>query len=122
MILFAHGSRDPKWRLPLEALLIASRQQDPELEVELAFLEFGQTLECAMAALEARSCPRIWVVAAMISAGGKHVQQDMPALVAEVAARNPQIELTWIPEALGTNASVIRAMATAAISHLPDPN
>ena len=39
LILFAHGSRDPRWAEPFEAILEAIRARSPALPVRLAFLE-----------------------------------------------------------------------------------
>ena len=39
LILFAHGSRDPLWRDPLERLAAAVRAAMPDRNVECAYLE-----------------------------------------------------------------------------------
>lgn len=43
LILFAHGSRDPKWAEPFKAIQSLIRAQAPGLIVELAFLELGHS-------------------------------------------------------------------------------
>ncbi|MBC7548733.1 MAG: CbiX/SirB N-terminal domain-containing protein, partial [Polaromonas sp.] len=39
IILFAHGSRDPLWRLPIEAVAAQMRIQQPGAAVLCAYLE-----------------------------------------------------------------------------------
>jgi sirohydrochlorin cobaltochelatase len=52
-ILFAHGSRDPLWRLPIEAVATQMRQTTPLCEVRCAYLELTQPDLAASAA----ACP-----------------------------------------------------------------
>ena len=40
VLLFCHGARDPNWARPFEAVLEQVREQAPDAEVSLAFLEF----------------------------------------------------------------------------------
>ena len=40
LVLFAHGSRDPEWAAPFRKVQERVAAKSPELEVELAFLEF----------------------------------------------------------------------------------
>jgi hypothetical protein len=42
IILFAHGSRDPLWRLPIEAVALQIKQQSPQVDVACAFLELTE--------------------------------------------------------------------------------
>jgi sirohydrochlorin ferrochelatase len=54
LILFAHGARDPEWADPMRRVQAAIRQQQPDVPVELAFLEFmAPTLPDCIAALVA---------------------------------------------------------------------
>ena len=38
-ILFAHGSRDPQWRLPIEAVAAQISNRQPSTQVRCAYLE-----------------------------------------------------------------------------------
>ena len=42
MVFFAHGSRDPLWRRPAEAIAERVRQLDPKLLVRCAYLELTE--------------------------------------------------------------------------------
>ena len=39
IILFAHGSRDPLWRLPIESVATEIRRRHPAALVSCAYLE-----------------------------------------------------------------------------------
>lgn len=111
VVLLGHGSPDPDWRRPLDALVGLLRTRHPGLAIELAFLDHGVDLEAAVDALRAAGCRRVQVLAALLSPGGKHVKRDMPRLIAEVGARRPEMTLVWQPDALGSDARVLAAMA-----------
>ena len=118
LVLLGHGSPDPDWRAPLDALVDQLRERQADVPVELAFLGHGRTLDEAVTALEGADCASITVIAALISPGGKHVKVDMPALVSEVAAAHPDLVVDWEPDALGSDAGVQRAMADAVLRRL----
>lgn len=58
----------------------------------------------------------VHVVAAFLSAGGRHLKRDVPRLVAEVDANHPDAAIILVPGALGDDAGVIQALAAAALS------
>ena len=39
IVLFGHGSRDPLWRQPMDAVALRIREIDPQARVVCAFLE-----------------------------------------------------------------------------------
>jgi len=115
LILFAHGARDPEWANPLRRVQAAIAARAPGRRVELAFLELmAPTLADCVAALAADGVTRIAVVPMFIAQGG-HLKRDLPALLAELRERHPQIDLLLAP-AIGEAASVIDAMALAALA------
>ena len=42
LILLAHGSRDPSWAQPFEALAAALKEKHPGRRIELAFMELTE--------------------------------------------------------------------------------
>jgi len=119
LLLFAHGARDPRWAEPFEAVAARARSLSPDCLVQLAFLEFMQpTLADAGRSLVAAGCLRIGVVPLFLGAGG-HVRKDLPALLDELRTAFPATRWHLHP-AIGEQASVIDAMADAAISLLRD--
>ena len=114
LLLFAHGARDPRWAEPFEAVTERVRGLDATVSVQLAFLEFmTPSLIDAGTALAASGCERIDVVPLFLGAGG-HVRKDLPALLGELSAAHPGVQ--WqLQGAIGARASVIEAMARAAV-------
>ena len=115
LMLFAHGARDPRWSLPFEAVARSVREREPQLTVQLAYLEFmSPGLMDAGHALARAGCTHVDVVPLFLGAGG-HVRKDLPLLLAELAAAHPQVE--WqLRTAIGEVGSVIEAMAQAALA------
>ena len=114
LLLFAHGARDPNWALPFEAVRVRVRQRQPDLVVELAFLEFMQPgLVEAGARLAAAGCVEVDVVPLFLGTGG-HVRKDLPVLMQTLQADQPQV--TWrLQPPIGESDRVVDAMAEAAL-------
>jgi sirohydrochlorin cobaltochelatase len=107
LILFAHGSRDPQWARPFEAIAAALRKDG--LVVKIAYLELMQpTLAEALAALVAEKVVSVRIVPVFLGAGG-HVKQDLPRLVMEA---NAPLTVTIDPP-IGEQGAVVEAIAAA---------
>jgi len=106
IVLVAHGSRDPEWARPFERLAAALEKRLPAVAVALAYLEYGPSIDEALAALVAKGAGAIRVVPVFLGAGG-HVKDDIPRLVA--AARPPVPVMVDAP--IGEQAGVIDAIA-----------
>ncbi|PRP95662.1 sirohydrochlorin cobaltochelatase [Enhygromyxa salina] len=119
LVLVAHGSPDPDWRRPLEQLhaQLAAQLGD---RVALAYLAHPPGIPEVVAELAAIGHTEILVVAALLSPGGRHVKQDIPAAVAEARSRSPELRIELSPGALGDDPRVIDALAAATLSRL-DP-
>jgi sirohydrochlorin cobaltochelatase len=109
IVLFAHGSRDPQWARPFEALAATlSRQVDGP--VALAYLELMQpSLEQAIAELVGAGVAAIRVVPVFLGQGA-HVKDDLPKLAANARKKHPGITIE-LEAAIGEQASVIDAIA-----------
>lgn len=115
LILFAHGARDPEWAAPLRRVQAAITASAPEQRVELAFLEFmAPTLPECVASLAESGVMSVMVVPMFIAQGG-HLKRDLPALLDTLRVQYPGLTLALAP-AIGESASVIAAMAQAALS------
>lgn len=120
VVLLAHGSPDPDWSAPLRQVLMAMRTQAPDRAVELAFVDhIAPSLETCVRDLIAKEHQDIVVIAAFLSAGGKHLKRDIPVLVATLAAELGQVSLRLLPGALGDDPMVIEALADAALRRAP---
>lgn len=113
ILLFAHGARDPHWARPFEAVRDRVRVAAPGTAVELAFLEFMAPDLLEAGARLAAGCGEVCVVPLFLGAGG-HVRKDVPALLAELAARHPATRFR-LAGAAGEHPRVIQALADAAL-------
>jgi len=117
LLLFAHGARDPRWGQSFEAVAERVRSARPDTPVRLAFLEFMTPgLAAAGAGLVAQGCKRVEVMPLFLGAGG-HVRKDLPVLMEALRAAHPGVHFGLHP-AVGEVASVVDAMAAAAIATL----
>jgi sirohydrochlorin cobaltochelatase len=126
IILFAHGSRDPLWRAPLEAVATRIRSQQPSLPVECAYLELCTpdlpTVTTNLVAAYARSTvsggintPFFIRIVPMFLGMGKHAREDLPALVLDLQQAHPAVRFEVTP-AVGEDARVTALLAQIASS------
>ena len=115
IILFAHGSSNPTWREPFDAIAEQVRTLAPDTWVELAFLEIMSpnvhevVRQCAEQGIHhIRIVPLFFGV-------GKHVAEDLQGLVEAIRAEFVEIAIEIAP-AVGQSEMVREAMAKYAIS------
>lgn len=114
VILFGHGSRDPLWRRPMEAVALRMRQQRPDVAVRCAFLELEQPdLSAAAAALVAAGAAEVTVVPLFLGAG-RHARQDLPVLVEAARKAHPGVSFSLRPS-IGEDARVLDLLARIAL-------
>ena len=120
VLLLAHGARDPRWAVPFLAVEARVREALGDAVVELCFLEFMTPgIVDAGHALVASGCREVHVVPLYLGGGG-HVRKDVPALLAELRHAYPDVYWRLHP-AVGESASVIDALAAAALAQLDLP-
>jgi sirohydrochlorin cobaltochelatase len=91
VIVFAHGSRDPLWRAPVEAVAARIAQRAPGTFVSCAYLELcAPELPEAVAQALAAGARRVRVLPLFFGMG-KHAREDLPALVASLRAAHPSV-------------------------------
>ena len=97
IVLFAHGSRDPLWRAPIEAVAAYIRQHHPERLVRCAYLECcAPTLAEAASELIAQSAQHVCVIP-MFLGTGRHAREDLPVLLADLRQRHQGVEFVLQP-------------------------
>jgi sirohydrochlorin cobaltochelatase len=114
LILFAHGARDPEWANPMRRVRAAMQQREPNLRVELAFLEFmaPNLGDCARTLVE-EGYDAISVVPMFIAQGG-HLKNDVPVLMDELRNAHPDVRFVLSPP-VGETEAIVQAMATYAL-------
>ncbi len=91
VVLFAHGSRDPLWRQPMDAVARRIRELDPQARVVCAFLELTTPdLPAAVQALLAEGVQRVTVVPMFLGVG-RHAREDLPVLMAGLREHHPGV-------------------------------
>ncbi|MDQ1260800.1 MAG: sirohydrochlorin cobaltochelatase [Pseudomonadota bacterium] len=113
IVLFAHGSRDPLWRAPIEAVEAHIRAHQPAVAVRCAYLELSTPdLPQAVEDLVSQGATAVTIVP-MFLGTGKHAREDLPVLVAELRARHPQVQL-HVQSAIGEDPRMTALMASIA--------
>ncbi|WP_343731088.1 CbiX/SirB N-terminal domain-containing protein [Duganella sp.] len=118
LILFAHGARAASWAAPFERLRDMTQAREPQVKVELAFLELmSPRLPELVAALTAGGINDITVVPVFLGQGG-HVLRDLPVMLDDLRVAYPQVSLKVV-EAAGENAAVLQALSDYCVGALP---
>jgi len=114
IILFAHGSRDPLWKLPIEAVARRIVERQPAAQVACAYLELTTPdLPSVAAQMWASGITHIRIVPMFLGVG-RHAREDLPILVAQLKADHPQAQFE-LQAAVGENPLLIDLMAQIAI-------
>lgn len=114
IVLFAHGSRDPLWHKPIEAVAAHIATLSPETPVVCAYLELSTPdLATATQTLAQRGVHSISILPMFLGVG-KHAREDLPELVAELRASYPNTQFT-LKAAVGEDARLVQLMAQIAL-------
>ncbi|WP_431276444.1 sirohydrochlorin chelatase [Variovorax ureilyticus] len=114
IVLFAHGSRDDRWRAPVEAVAHRVAELDPQAKVSCAYLELVQPDLLNAAEALIREGARTIRVLPLFLGMGKHVREDLPQLLDELRARHPAVGFT-LAGAVGEEPEVIELLARKAL-------
>ena len=114
VLLFAHGSRDARWREPVEAVAARIRSQDPQVLVACSYLEMVEPdLPTAAARLAAEGVTTLRIVPLFLGIG-KHAREDLPLLIDALRAAHPSVEVS-VASAVGEDPRVIDLLAHIAL-------
>ena len=114
IVLLAHGSRDPQWRQPIEAVAAQIRTRQPGTVVVCTYLEMCEPrLPDAVAALIASGTTAIRVLPLFLGLG-KHAREDLPRLLAAVTLAHPGVSIELLPT-VGENEAVLALIAQTAL-------
>ena len=117
IVLFAHGSRDPLWRLPIEAVAKQIQALSPQTQVMCAFLELTTPdLSTCVKTLSDSGLSHIAVVPMFLGIG-KHAREDLPELMKQLEADYPHIQFD-LRRAIGEEPSLTLAMAQIALKSI----
>jgi sirohydrochlorin ferrochelatase len=108
IILVAHGSPHPRWRVPLDDLC-RTLQRDGRI-ARLALLTEPDSLSRAVAEIRETGRREAVVIPALLCRG-RHLDEDIPAWVERVSAEYPSMRLSLDPRALAERDTVVDALA-----------
>jgi sirohydrochlorin cobaltochelatase len=110
VVLFAHGSRDPLWHKPMEAVALQMRANAPSLLVRCAYLELSTPdLTTVCQELAEAQVTDITVVPMFLGVG-RHAREDLPLLMLQLRTQYPQIDFALQP-AVGEDSRLIQLLA-----------
>lgn len=115
VVLLAHGSRDPLWRGPIEAVAHRMQTLRPQTPVACAYIEHTEPSLDQVAGLLVQQGVTELVVFPMFLGMGKHARADVPLLIASVQQAYPALKVSLLPSA-GENPAVIDCLARAALA------
>jgi sirohydrochlorin cobaltochelatase len=130
ILLFAHGSRDPLWRGPIEAVAQRIRLDQPSLPVACAYLELcepslpdaarqmiGQiqitpkTIAAPADSMPALGINRLKIrIVPMFLGMGKHAREDLPEIAQLLRTAHPSVDFE-IAATVGEDERVTRLLA-----------
>ena len=112
--LFAHGSRDPLWRAPMEAVRQQIEAQHPQLPVRCCYLELcAPSLQDAVQELVSAHGARHITVVPMFLGTGKHAREDLPLLMESLRGTHPGVQFQ-VQQAIGEDPRMTALMADIA--------
>lgn len=115
VILLAHGSRDPLWRLPVEAVAKRMGELEPALQVRCAYLESCLPDLPTCATELARLGLKTITVAPLFFGLGKHLRQDLPRLFSDLRSQHPGIAFE-LKKSIGEEPRLIDLLARLSVS------
>ena len=114
LILLAHGSRDPLWRQPIEAVHQLLQALQPGLPCICAYLDAcAPDLPAATQSLIAQGVQHL-IVLPLFLGTGKHAREDIPCLLDELRRQHPGCQFD-LQTAAGENPRVTALLAQLAI-------
>jgi sirohydrochlorin cobaltochelatase len=121
IILFAHGSRDPLWHKPIQAVAqrIEQRvaQQGESTVVRCAYLELTvPDLPTVAQQLDTEGATSLDVVPMFLGVG-RHAREDLPALMQALRVAHPSVDISCQP-AVGEREVLLDLLADIALGKL----
>ncbi len=114
IVLFAHGSRDPLWHKPMEAVAAQIRTSSPQAGVICAYLELSTPDLAAATRTLLDTGVQTIVIVPMFLGVGRHAREDLPQLVNALRQQHPDVVFT-LRQAVGEDARLVQLLAEIAL-------
>ena len=120
IVLFAHGSRDPLWHAPIQAVQQRIQHQAPALMVRCAYLELTEPdLPHCVHEMIALGVRRIRILPLFLGMG-RHAREDLPQLIGQLRQSHPDLLLELLPAA-GEMPELTRCLAQLSLQSAARP-
>jgi sirohydrochlorin cobaltochelatase len=117
IILFAHGSRDPLWHKPMEAVAAHIVSLAPQTAVACAYLELSKPdLPTAVQTLVSAGARHISILPMFLGVG-RHAREDLPMLLHQLCDAFPSTAFS-LKAAVGEEPRLVALLAQLAIESL----
>ncbi len=115
-VLLAHGSRDERWRAPIETVAARILQDDPGARVVCAYMELAAPdLHAAAAGLVAEGALAVRVVPLFLGMG-KHAREDLPLQLETLRKAWPHIDFS-LARIVGEEPELVELLARIAVKY-----
>ena len=114
IVLFAHGSRDPLWHKPIQAVAERIAQRSPSTMVRCAYLELTEPdLPHVAQTLVTEGATSLCVVPLFLGVG-RHAREDLPQLITALKTAHPAVDIGCQP-AVGEQSALLDLLADIAL-------
>ncbi|MCA9394286.1 MAG: CbiX/SirB N-terminal domain-containing protein [Candidatus Omnitrophica bacterium] len=97
VLIISHGSRSPKTKEEVQALIESLRRSRPDLIFELGFLELEEpSIPQGVDLCVRRGASEVAVILNFLNSG-RHVDEDIPEIVAGCRTRHPDVPIHVSP-------------------------
>jgi sirohydrochlorin cobaltochelatase len=119
-LLVAHGSRDPRWRKPFEALMHRLQAKEGYNTYGLCYMEMCEpTVEQHLATVNIQTYTSVRIVP-LFMASGAHVANEIETLRHEIKAQYPHLNEVEVMQPIGEHPLMQQAMETIILEGLAD--
>ena len=115
LILFAHGSNDPKWKKPFELLEEKLKKTLGDESVSLAYLERSSPTLIETINNAKKNGVNCLKILPLFMAGGSHIENDLPKLINEMRNKYPDINIEILTP-IGENPVIAETIYQVALS------
>jgi sirohydrochlorin cobaltochelatase len=114
VVLFAHGSRDPLWHKPMEAVAAQVASAEAPVTVRCAYLELSTPDLGTVCRELVDAGTRHITVVPMFLGVGRHAREDLPLLLQDLREHYPNVDFALKP-AVGEDERLIALLALIAV-------
>jgi sirohydrochlorin cobaltochelatase len=117
LILLAHGSRDPRWRLPFEVLITQLKESIGQERLDLAYMEFCSPSLRDVIESSYKDGFSFIKILPLFMAGGAHLHDDVPVILKKIEEDYEGLEIKILPP-IGESPQIVNAIKEITISEI----